>query len=72
MTFFGAIGHAPPFLIPHFWTAFIIASVVVGNELIVIDYIRNKYMDKPFLRAAFQITIGGMIVLIAGILIGKS
>ena len=62
MTFLGAIGHALPFLFSHFWTAFIIASVVVGIELIVIAYIRNKYMDTPFLRAAFQITIGGMIV----------
>jgi len=56
----------------HFWTAFIIASVVVTIELIVIAYIRNKYIDTPFLRAVFQITIGGMIVLIAGVLIGKS
>lgn len=72
MTFLGAIGHALPFLIPHFWTAFIVASVVVAIELIVIAYIRNKYMDTPFLRAAFQIIVGGVIVLTAGILIGKS
>jgi len=72
MTFLGAIGHALPFLIPHFWTAFIVASVVVGIELIVIAYIRNKYMDTPFLKAAFQIIVGGIIVLTAGILIGKS
>jgi len=72
MTFLGAIGHALPFLIPHFWTAFIVASVVVGIELIAIAYIRNKYMDTPFLKAAFQIIVGGIIVLTAGILIGKS
>ena len=72
MTFLGAIGPALPFLIPHFWTAFIVASVVVGIELVVIAYIRNKYMDTPFLRAAFQIIVGGVIVLTAGILIGKS
>ena len=72
MTFLGAIGHALPFLIPHFWTAFIVACVVVGIELIVIAYIRKKYMDTPFLRAAFQIIVGGVIVLTAGILIGKS
>lgn len=72
MTFLGAIGHALPFLIPHFWTAFIVASVVVSIELIAIAYIRNKYMDTPFLKAAFQIIVGGVIVLTAGILIGKS
>ncbi len=72
MTFIGAIGHALPFLIPHFWTAFIIASIVVAIELVVIAYIRHKYMDTPFLRATFQIIVGGVIVLTAGILIGKS
>ena len=72
MTFLGAIGHALPFLIPNFRTAFIVASIVVGIELVVIAYIRNKYMDTPFLRAAFQIIVGGAIVLTVGILIGKS
>jgi VIT1/CCC1 family predicted Fe2+/Mn2+ transporter len=72
MTFLGAIGHALPFLIPDFETAFIVASIVVGIELIVIAYIRNRYMDTPFLKATFQIIVGGIIVLAAGILIGKS
>ncbi len=72
MTFLGAIGHALPFLIPHFWTAFAVACVVVAIELVVIAYIRNKYMDTPFLRATFQIIVGGVIVLTAGILIGRS
>jgi VIT1/CCC1 family predicted Fe2+/Mn2+ transporter len=72
MTFLGAIGHALPFLIPKFETAMIVASVVVGAELITIAYIRKKYMDTPFLSAAFQIIVGGLIVLATGILIGKS
>jgi hypothetical protein len=29
-------------------------------------------MDTPFLRAAFQVIIGGVLVLIAGLLIGGS
>jgi len=72
MTFLGAIGHALPFLIADFRTAFIVASIVVAIELVVIAYIRNKYMDTPFLRAAFQIIVGGVIVLAVGIFIGKS
>ncbi len=71
MTFIGAIGHALPFLISNFRTAFTVASIVVAIELIAIAYIRNKYMDTPFLSAAFQIIVGGLIVLGAGILIGK-
>lgn len=72
MTFLGAIGHALPFLISKFETALIIASAVVCMELIAIAYIRNKYMDTPFLSATFQVIVGGLIVLGAGILIGKS
>lgn len=71
MTFLGAIGHALPFLIQKFETALIVASIVVGIELIVIAYIRNKYMDTPFLSATFQIIVGGLIVLATGILISK-
>lgn len=71
MTFLGAIGHALPFLIKKFETALIIASVVVAIELIAIAYIRNRYMDTPFLSATFQVIVGGVIVLGAGILIGK-
>ena len=72
MTFLGAIGYALPFLIERFETALIVASVVVGAELITIAYIRKRYMDTPFLSAAFQVVVGGLIVLAAGILIGKS
>lgn len=72
MTFLGAIGHALPFLIPKFETALVVASVVVCIELIAIAYIRNKYMDTPFLSATFQVIVGGFIVLGIGILIGKS
>jgi VIT1/CCC1 family predicted Fe2+/Mn2+ transporter len=72
MTFLGAIGHALPFLINKFETALVVASVVVGAELITIAYIRKRYMDTPFLSAAFQVIVGGLIVLATGILIGKS
>jgi len=41
-------------------------------ELAVISWIRYRYMDTPFLSAAFQIIVGGTLVFIAGILIGSS
>jgi erythrin-vacuolar iron transport family protein len=72
MTFLGAIGHALHFLIQRFETALIVASFVVGAELITIAYIRNRYMDTPFLSASFQVIVGRLIVVAAGILIGKS
>jgi rubrerythrin len=70
MTTVGGLGHALPYLIPHFWTATIIASVVVFVELWAIAWIQNRYMGTPFFRAALQVVLGGGLVLAAGILIG--
>ena len=39
-------------------------------DLWVIAWIQNRYMETPFLRAAFQVVLGGGLVLAAGILIG--
>ena len=72
MTALGGLGHALPYLIPHFWTATAIALVVVFLELWAIVWIQNRFMETPFLRATFQIVLGGSLVLAAGILIGGS
>jgi hypothetical protein len=45
---------------------------VVAIELAVISYIRHRYMDTPFLSAAFQVVVGGVLVFLTGILIGSS
>lgn len=70
MTTVGGLGHALPYLIPAFWTATIIAMIVVFIELWAIAWIQKAYMDTPFLRAALQVVLGGSLVLAAGILIG--
>ena len=70
MTTIGGLGHALPYLIPEFWTATAIALIVVFVELWAIAWIQNRYMDTPFMRAAFQVVLGGGLVLAAGILIG--
>jgi rubrerythrin len=70
MTTLGGLGHALPYLIPHFWTATMIAFAVVFLELWAIVWIQNRYMDTPFLRAAFQVVLGGALVFAAGALIG--
>jgi len=72
MTAVGGLGHTLPYLIPHFTTATILAVIVVVIELAAISWIRMRYMDTPFLRAAFQVVVGGALVFIAGILIGSS
>ncbi len=71
MTTLGGLGHALPYLIPDFWTATIIAFIVVFVELWAIAWIQNRYMDTPFFRAAFQVVLGGALVFAAGVLIGS-
>lgn len=70
MTALGGLGHALPYLIPHFWTATITAMVVVFVELWAIAWIQNRYMQTPFARATFQVVLGGALVFAAGVLIG--
>src|SRR6185437_9147101 len=72
MTALGGLGHTLPYLIPQFLTATIVSIAVVVVELILISWIRTRYMDTPFLQAAFQVVVGGALVFIAGILIGSS
>jgi rubrerythrin len=77
MTTLGGLGHTLPYLVPNswpnaFWTATAIAGAIVFIELWIIAWVRAKYMDTPFLQAVFQIVVGGVIVLAAGILIGGS
>ena len=71
MTTVGGLGHALPYLIPDFWTATIIAIIVVFIELWAIAWIQNKFMETPFFRAAFQVVLGGALVFAAGVLIGS-
>jgi rubrerythrin len=70
MTTIGGMGHALPYLIPDFWTATIIAMIVVFVELWAIAWIQNKFMETPFVRAALQVVLGGALVFAAGALIG--
>ncbi|MFN7025619.1 MAG: iron exporter MbfA [Pseudorhizobium sp.] len=70
MTTIGGLGHALPYLIPHFWTATMLAIFVVFVELWAIAFIQNRYLETPFLRAVLQVVFGGSLVLAAGIIIG--
>jgi VIT1/CCC1 family predicted Fe2+/Mn2+ transporter len=72
MTFIGAAGHALPFLIPSFRVAMTVAMIIVAIELFVIAWVRHRYMETPLGKAAIQIIIGGVIVFLAGIVIGGS
>jgi rubrerythrin len=72
MTAAGGLGHTLPYLIPDFYVATIVSVCVVAAELAAISLIRHRFMDTPFLKAAFQVVAGGALVFIAGIAIGSS
>ena len=71
MTTMGGLGHTIPFLISNFHTAVTVAMIVVIVELIVIAWIRKRYMDTPLLSAIFQVVVGGMLVFFVGWLVGS-
>jgi erythrin-vacuolar iron transport family protein len=72
MTVAGGIGHTIPYLIPSFYTATIVAGIVVLFELLTIAWIQWRYMDTPPVSAAAKVMLGGGLVLATGILIGSS
>jgi len=72
MTTLGGIGHTLPYLIGNFGAATGVAVGVVTVELALISWIRHHYMDTPLLSAAFQVVLGGILVFLAGILIGSA
>jgi rubrerythrin len=72
MTTIGGIGHTLPFLISSFYVATIFAIVIVALELAAIAWIRHRYMDTPLLAATFQVVVGGILVFLAGALIGNA
>jgi erythrin-vacuolar iron transport family protein len=72
MTAAGGVGHTLPFLIRDFRLAATAAMIIVAAELVVISYIRHRYMDTPFLASAMQVMVGGVLVFATGILIGSA
>ena len=70
MTAVGGLGHALPYLIPHFWTATFVAIAVVFVELWAIAWMQNRYMKTTWTRAIVQVVVGGAIVAAIGMGIG--
>src|SRR5246500_1148515 len=71
MTALGGIGHTLPFLLHDFKMALWAAGIVVLAELATITWVRKRYMDTPWVSAALQVGLGGVLVFITGMLIGK-
>jgi VIT1/CCC1 family predicted Fe2+/Mn2+ transporter len=71
-TFFGGSFHALPFVISDLNTALAVASVTVAAELIVIAWIRKRFLDVSLRSSLIQVTLGGLIVAVTGAVIGHA
>jgi erythrin-vacuolar iron transport family protein len=71
-TFFGGSFHALPFLINDLQTALTVAYFTVAIELLAIAFIRKRFLDVSLSASLIQVTIGGMIVAVTGMLIGSA
>ena len=71
-TFIGGSLHALPFLIGDINTALTVAYIVVSVELLVIAWIRKRYLQVSLTRSLIQVTVGGALVAAVGVIIGSA
>jgi VIT1/CCC1 family predicted Fe2+/Mn2+ transporter len=69
-TFIGGTAHALPFLIHDIHTALMVAYCVVAVELFVVAWIRKRFLKVALRTSLIQVTLGGFIVALVGILVG--
>jgi VIT1/CCC1 family predicted Fe2+/Mn2+ transporter len=71
-TFVGGTAHALPFLISDLSTALAIAYVVVSIELVVIAYVRKRFLRVSMRTSLVQVTLGGIVIAAVGVLLGHA
>ena len=71
-TFAGGTFHALPFLIADVNKALTVAYVVVSCELLLIAWIRRRFLQVSLARSLVQVTLGGALVAAVGVVIGSS
>lgn len=72
MTALGSIFHTLPFLIPNVHRALLVAGAVVAVELIVIAWVRKRFLDVSLSSSLITVTLAGAIVLAIGVAVGSS
>jgi VIT1/CCC1 family predicted Fe2+/Mn2+ transporter len=71
-TFVGGTAHALPFLINDTSRALTVAYVVVGVELLVIAWVRRRFLSVSLRTSLIQVTLGGVIVSAVGVAVGHA
>jgi VIT1/CCC1 family predicted Fe2+/Mn2+ transporter len=66
------VGHALPFLISDLGTALAVAYVVVACELVVIAWIRKRFLNVSLRSSLIQVTAGGVVVAFVGFAVGHA
>ena len=71
-TAFGGVFHSLPFIIQDVHTALVVALIVVGIELLVISWVRYRFLHVPLRNSMVVVTGAGAVVVGIGVLIGSS
>jgi VIT1/CCC1 family predicted Fe2+/Mn2+ transporter len=71
-TFVGGTAHALPFLINDVGTALAVAYVVVSCELLVIAWVRKRFLKVALTQSLIQVTLAGAMVAAVGVIVGQA
>ena len=71
-TFVGGTMHALSFLIGDIDTALTLAYIVVAIELVAIALVRKRFLHVSLPVSLVQVTLGGALVAIVGVLVGHA
>jgi erythrin-vacuolar iron transport family protein len=71
-TFIGGVLHTLPFLIPAYITAVVVAALLVGVELVILAYLRDRFFGTGFARSLASVTLGGTIIVVVSALLGSA
>jgi hypothetical protein len=72
MTAIGGIFHTLPFLISNVHKALLVAGTVVAIELLVIAWVRKRFLHVSMRSSLLVVTVAGIIVLAIAVAIGSS
>jgi VIT1/CCC1 family predicted Fe2+/Mn2+ transporter len=71
-TFVGGSAHALPFLIADVATALAVAYVVVSIELVAIAWVRKRFLRVSMRTSLVQVTLGGVVIALVGVILGHA
>lgn len=71
-TFIGGAFHSLPFIIQNVHAALAVAYAVVATELLVIAWVRKRFLSMPMRDSLVQVTLAGIAIAGAGFAVGHA